>query len=255
MRPRSCRHRPTAAFERERPVGGDTGGAVDGVGCAEDVDDDRGEGSRVSSATGEGFVVPLGTAAVSDGEAGAGGGDVQDGQFMPVPPAGAVHAEPGGGQPPGKHLRRFHHGTGTLGAACGAVPGSLAGLDFIEPVQQSLQGVARDDVARGPVVFLGGETRPVLGVNGPLGVIVDEALVPDDLIKRQTHDRFPCPTRSDPLGRARYGSAPGTAIQSLRQTLRTHQTVQTVQTVCAGHGRFAIMTECQRGDRSYPASG
>ena len=86
-------------------------------------------------------------------------------------------------------------------------------------------------------------------------MILDEPLLPDDLIKRQTHDSFPCPTRSDPLDRARYGSAPGTATQSLCQTVRTRQTVQTVQTVCAGHGRFAIMTRCQRGDRSYPVSG
>jgi hypothetical protein len=52
---------------------------------------------------------------------------------------------------------------------------------------------------------------PYLGVDRPLGVIVDEVLLPDDLIKRQTHDSFPCPTRGDPLDRARYGSAPGTA--------------------------------------------
>jgi hypothetical protein len=45
-------------------------------------------------------------------------------------------------------------------------------------------------------------------------VVFDEALLPDDLIKRQTHHSFPCPTRSDPWDRARYGSAPGTAISA-----------------------------------------
>ena len=62
-----------------------------------------------------------------------------------------------------------------------------------------------------PSSFFGGEARPVLGVNGPLGVVLNEALVPGGLIKRQTHHSFPCLTRSDPLGRARYGSPPGTA--------------------------------------------
>jgi hypothetical protein len=53
-------------------------------------------------------------------------------------------------------------------------------------------------------------------VDGPLGVVLDEAFLPDDLIKRQRHDDFlarPVVTRLD---RARYGSAPGTAEASLR---------------------------------------
>jgi hypothetical protein len=34
----------------------------------------------------------------------------------------------------------------------------------------------------------------------PLRMVLDEALLPDDLIKRQTHHSFPYPTRNDPLG-------------------------------------------------------
>ena len=38
------------------------------------------------------------------------------------------------------------------------------------------------------VVFFGGEPgTPVLGVDGPFGVGLKEALFPDDLIKRQCH--------------------------------------------------------------------
>ena len=49
------------------------------------------------------------------------------------------------------------------------------------------------------VAFFGDEAPgPVLGVDRPLGVILDEVLLPDDLIKRQTHDSFPCLTRADP---------------------------------------------------------
>jgi len=89
---------------------------------------------------------------------------------------------------------------------------SLGGHDFFQPVQQLPQRQGRHDVAALAVAFFRDETPgPVLGVDRPLGVIVNEVLLPDDLIKWQTHDRFPCPTRSDPLDRARYGSAPGTA--------------------------------------------
>ena len=34
---------------------------------------------------------------------------------------------------------------------------------------------------------------PVLGVDRPLRMILDEALLPDDLIKRQTHYSFSLP--------------------------------------------------------------
>ena len=74
------------------------------------------------------------------------------------------------------------------------------------------QGQRGHDVAVPAVALFRDEAAAsVLGVDGPLGVILGEALLPDDLIKRQTHDSFPCPTRNDPLDRARYGSAPGTA--------------------------------------------
>jgi hypothetical protein len=58
-------------------------------------------------------------------------------------------------------------------------------------------------------------------VDGPLGMVLDEALLPDDLIKRQTHHSLflarPVVTRLD---RARYGSAPGTACQEYIATYR-----------------------------------
>ena len=36
--------------------------------------------------------------------------------------------------------------------------------------------------------------RSVLGTYGPLGMVLDEAFLPDDFIKRQTHHNFPCLT-------------------------------------------------------------
>ncbi len=63
---------------------------------------------------------------------------------------------------------------------------SAAGHDFFEPVQQFPEGQGRDDVAVLPIAFFGDEAAgSILGVDGPLGVIVDEALLADDLIKRQ----------------------------------------------------------------------
>ena len=63
------------------------------------------------------------------------------------------------------------------------------------------------------VAFLGDEAAgSVLGVDGSLGVIVDEVLLPDDLIKRQTHDSFPYPTRKTRWGPCPVtGRLPGTA--------------------------------------------
>ena len=70
---------------------------------------------------------------------------------------------------------------------------------LIEPVQQLPERQRRDDVAVLAVALFGDETAgSVLGVDGPFGVVLDEALLPDDLIKRQTHDSFPYPTRKDP---------------------------------------------------------
>ena len=63
---------------------------------------------------------------------------------------------------------------------------SAAGHDLFEPVQQLPEGQGGDDMAVLAIAFFRDETPgPVLGVDRPLRVIVDEALLADDLIKRQ----------------------------------------------------------------------
>jgi uncharacterized protein YceK len=70
---------------------------------------------------------------------------------------------------------------------------SLAGHDLIEPVQQFPERQRSDDVTVTCASLFRDEAPcSVLGVDRPLGVVFDEALLPDDLIKRQTHDSFPC---------------------------------------------------------------
>jgi hypothetical protein len=71
---------------------------------------------------------------------------------------------------------------------------------FFQPVQQFPQRQGGHDVTVAGVSFFGNEASgPVLRVDGPPGVVLDKALLPDDLIKRQTHRSFPCLTRIDPL--------------------------------------------------------
>jgi hypothetical protein len=76
---------------------------------------------------------------------------------------------------------------------------SLVGHDLVEPVEQFPEGQGRDDVTVTPVALFRDEAPgSVLGVDAPLRVIFDEPLLPDDLIKWQSHDSFPCLTRADP---------------------------------------------------------
>jgi hypothetical protein len=64
--------------------------------------------------------------------------------------------------------------------------GSLGRHYLIEPVEQFPERQGRNDVAVTVVALLCDEARgPVLAVDGPFGMLADEALLPDDLINRQ----------------------------------------------------------------------